>query len=204
MFNSLTGVITYKGINQLFISTQGVERDIQTTASSLQAWPAAGREGRVYVFLYHREDSMKLYGFAHPEERVLFFELIKVEGVGPKLAQKKLSAVSAKEFTAVIEREDLGALEALPGLGKKTAQKIVLHLKGKLTDTTAGESGSALVEDLVNALVGMGFDKKASREAVNKAVKDMDDEAPSGDAQDREQAAFKRALAFVSREGRKP
>jgi Holliday junction DNA helicase RuvA len=204
MFNSLTGVITYKGINQLFLATQGVEWDIQTTASSLSAWPGVGQEGRVFVYLYHREDSMKLFGFARSEERALFFELIKVEGLGPKLAQKILSAVSAQEFAAVIEREDLGALEALPGLGKKTAQKIVLHLKGRLADVSSGESGPALVEDLVNALAGMGFDKKASREAVIRALKDDDNGRPAGDPRAREQEIFKLALALVSREGRKP
>jgi Holliday junction DNA helicase RuvA len=179
-----------------------VEWDIQTTASSLAGLPETGKEGRIFVYLYHREDSMKLYGFSHPDERALFFELIKVEGVGPKLAQKILSAVSSGEFAAVVEREDLGALEALPGLGKKTAQKIVLHLKGKLPETRASTPGSVLVEDLVNALAGMGFDKKAAREAVNRAI-DEEEGPPVGDPQAREQELFKRALAFVSREGRK-
>jgi Holliday junction DNA helicase RuvA len=203
MFNSLTGIITYKGINQLFLSTQGVEWDIQTTASSLAGLPAAGQEGRVFVYLYHREDSMKLFGFAHPDERALFFELIKVEGVGPKLAQKILSAISSAEFAAVVEREDLGALEALPGLGKKTAQKIVLHLKGKLLQAETGESGPPLVRDLVNALAGMGFDKKASREAVNQALAQENENQSAADTQAYEQTVLKRALALVSREGRK-
>jgi Holliday junction DNA helicase RuvA len=197
MFNSLTGVITHKGINQLFLTTGGVEWDIQTTASSLAGLPGVGQEGRVYVYLLHREDSMKLFGFAKQEERALFFELIKVEGVGPKVAQKILSAVSARDLAAAVEREDLGALEALPGLGKKTAQKIVLHLKGKLPGEAAGSEGAGLAEDLVNALTGMGFDKKASREAVTRAMKDA--EPTEG-----EQELFKRALAHVSREGRKP
>ncbi len=197
MFNSLTGVITHKGINQLFLATGGVEWDIQTTASSLAGLPSVGQEGRVFVYLLHREDSMKLFGFAKQEERALFFELIKVEGVGPKVAQKILSAVSARDLAAAVEREDLGALEALPGLGRKTAQKIVLHLKGKLPGEAAGGEGAGLAEDLVNALVGMGFDKKASREAVARAVKD----APPAEG---EQELFKKALALVSREGRKP
>jgi holliday junction DNA helicase RuvA len=204
MFNSLTGTITYKGINQLFITLQGVEWDIQTTASTLSRLPAVGREGRVFVYLYHREDSMKLFGFADNAERALFFELIKIEGVGPKLAQKILSSISPKEFAAVVEREDLAALESLPGLGKKTAQKIVFHLKGKLPEAGADGGTQTITEDLVTALVGMGFDKKASREAVARALKDAEPALDAAEPTEREQELFKRALALVSREGRKP
>ncbi len=199
MFNSLRGVITYKGDNLIFLETGGVEWEIQTTASSLERLPAAGKEGRVFVYLYHREDAMKLYGFAQAEERALFFELIKVEGVGPKLAQKILSSISSTDFAAAVEREDLGVLESLPGLGRKTAQKIVFHLKGRLP-RAEGEAGG-LSEDLVNALVGMGFDKKVSREAVARAVKESGSETGTG--VEREQAIFKRALAHASGEGRK-
>jgi Holliday junction DNA helicase RuvA len=203
VFNSLRGVITYKGNNLLFLATGGVEWEIQTTGSSLERLPAAGNEGRVFVYLYHREDAMKLFGFAEAEERALFFELIKVEGVGPKIAQKVLSAISHVEFAAAVEREDLGVLESLPGLGKKTAQKIVFHLKGKLP-RAGGETGADLAEDLVNALVGMGFDKKVSREAVSRAVKEDEGRTAAADLPEREQEIFKRALAYASKEGRKP
>jgi Holliday junction DNA helicase RuvA len=98
-----------------------------------------------------------------------------------------------------VEREDLGVLESLPGLGRKTAQKIVFHLKGRLP-RAEGEAGG-LSEDLVNALVGMGFDKKVSREAVARAVKESGSETGTG--VEREQAIFKRALAHASGEGRK-
>jgi Holliday junction DNA helicase RuvA len=204
VFNSLRGTITKKGVNILFLATHGIEWEIHTTGTSLERLPAEGEEGTVYVFLHHREDAMKLYGFADAEERALFFELIKVEGVGPKLAQKILSSISHKEFAAAVEREDLGALESLPGLGKKTAQKIVFNLKGRLPRPGSEEGGSDLVEDLVNALVGMGFDKKASREAVTKAVKETAGQAQATSAQEYEQAIFRRALALASKEGRKP
>lgn len=200
MFNSIRGTITHKGDNLLFLATQGIEWEIHTTATSLEALPAAGGEAALYVHLLHREDQMRLYGFATPDERALFLEIVKVDGVGPRLAQKILSAINRSDFLSVVEREDLAALEALPGLGKKTAQKIVLNLKGKLPVSGAADEEGALLDDLVNALAGMGFDKKASREAVVRVMKETEG-ARSGTLREREQEIFKRALAQVSREG---
>jgi Holliday junction DNA helicase RuvA len=203
VFNSLRGTITHKGNNIVWLATGGVEWEINTTGNSLARLGAEGSEGTMFVYLYHREDAMKLFGFATVPERELFFELIKIEGVGPKLAQKILSSIAPGEFAAAVEREDLGALESLPGLGKKTAQKIVFHLKGKLPRAGEEAGGGDLTEDLVNALVGMGFDKKASREAVARAVKDTAGTLDALSNGEREQAVFKLALALVSKEGRK-
>ena len=200
MFNSLHGTITHKGTNLLFLATGGVEWELHTTGTSLASLPPEGGEARVLVYLLHREDQMKLFGFASQEERSLFLELIKTDGVGPKVAQKILSAVSHRDLAAAIQREDTAVLESLPGFGKKTAGKVIIQLKGKLPEHgDHGDTEGALTDDLTAALAGMGFDKKQAREAVLKAL------AGSGsdpaDPQAREQAVFKRALSYLSKEG---
>jgi holliday junction DNA helicase RuvA len=97
---------------------------------------------------------MKLFGFSSPAERNLFFELIKVESIGPALALKILSGMTADAFARAVEREDIDLLSTIPGVGKKTAQKIVLKLAGRLAmESNEGNEG----QDIVLALTGMGF-----------------------------------------------
>ena len=126
MFNSIFGTITGKFPQTLYIETHGVEWDISVPDSALDTFPPVGSEGRIYTWLSHREDSMKLFGFSSPTERAMFLDLQKVEGVGPKAALKILSSVSASDITSVLEEGDIAKLEKLPGVGKKTAQKMLL------------------------------------------------------------------------------
>ena len=132
MFNSTTGIITYKFSQTLCIQNHGLEWELTVPLTTLDALPPAGEETKVYTWLYHREDSMKLFGFATVNERAVFLDLMKVEGVGAKAAVRILSSISASELAAVLDFEDMARLEKIPGVGKKTAQKMMLTLKGKL------------------------------------------------------------------------
>lgn len=174
MFNSLTGIITGKLPQTLYLETNGIEWELLVPDSSLDRLPPVGNQAKVYTWLLHREDSMKLFGFASLEERSLFLDLLKVDGVGAKGAVKMLSGISAAEFAAVLDEGNLAKLEKLPGVGKKTAQKMMLALKGKLTfsETSGFTARKAEKEnpwiDVVTALTDMGYDRRQCEEAVEK------------------------------------
>ena len=198
MFNSITGEITFKGEERLCVQTGGVEWDIVVSRRALDKLPAVGQAARVYTHLLHREDSMRLYGFSDPAERALFLDLQKVEGVGPRGALKVLSGVDREQFAEALQRDDVDALSSLPGIGKKTAQKIILTLKGKLTPAAAEGAGRSTEEDIATALVGMGFDRRTARDAAAQAVKSMGNVAMKGEELERE--LFKRAVAIAGGE----
>ncbi|WP_039924986.1 Holliday junction branch migration protein RuvA, partial [Treponema sp. JC4] len=132
MFNSITGIITGKFPKQLFLDNNGIEWDICVPDSNLELLPPVGNEAKVFTWLQHTENLMSLYGFASADERSVFLDLLKVDGVGPKGAVKIMSSVSSGRLNDVLERGDVEMLEKIPGVGKKTAAKMMLALKGKL------------------------------------------------------------------------
>jgi len=194
MFNSLTGEITFKGDERLGLQTGGVEWELTVSRRALDRLPEAGQVARVYTHLVHREDAMRLYGFADQAERALFLDLQKVEGVGPRGALKMLSGVDREAFAAALDRDDVEALSAVPGVGKKTAQKIILALKGKLTPVGEGRARPA-EDDITTALVGMGFDRKTAKSAVAVALTALAGRHLKGEELERE--LFKQALAIA-------
>ena len=198
MFNSLTGEITFKGDERLCLSTGGVEWELVASRKALEKLPPVGQVARIYTHLVHRDDAMRLYGFSDRAERALFLDLQKVEGVGPRGALKMLSGVDRERFSEALDRDDLDALSAVPGVGKKTAQKIILTLKGKLTPIGDAPSRSA-EDDIAEALVGMGFDRKVAKAAVASAVKSLAGRTLSGE--DLERELFELALSFAGGEG---
>jgi len=199
MFNSVRGEITYKDEERLLLSAGAVEWEIHISRSSSDDLPDVGNDARVYVYLYHRDDQMRLYGFSQNLERDVFLDLLKVEGVGPRQAIKILSGVEVTRFIDALEGEDLDLLSSIPGVGRKTAQKIMLKLKGKLKVATPG--GISLEEDIINALVGMGFDRRSANSAVASASRSLRERELEKEALERE--LFKSALSQLS-SGAKP
>jgi Holliday junction DNA helicase RuvA len=193
MFNALSGELSYKDETRVFLQTGGVEWEIHTTRISANALPEPGGAARLYVHLYVREDQLRLYGFATAAERAAFLDLLKVEGVGPKQAQKILSGIEVHQLAEALETENLDRLSSIPGIGPKTAQKILLKLRGKLSLTPA--PGESLEEDLAGALAGMGFDRKAVRGAVATVMRGLRNSAMP--REDLERELFKRALALL-------
>ena len=165
MFNSIYGTITHKDDSKIFIELNGIEWQIYMPFNSITKLPQTGEAARVYTYLQHSQDSMQLFGFASPRERILFLDLLKVGGIGPRQAVKILSGVEVDNFIRQLDDNDVDALTRLPGLGKKTAQKIILTLRGKLSFEEDSEQASA-DSDIVNALVDMGFDRKSAESAV--------------------------------------
>jgi Holliday junction DNA helicase RuvA len=194
MFNSIRGTITEKLADSVRLLTGGVEWDVAMPSSDIARLPSAGEEGRVFTWLYHKEDQMRLFGFADDTRRATFWELLKVEGIGPRGALKILGGIGQDELERALETEDLPRLEAVPGLGKKTAQKMILALKGRLTRITSPYG------ELAEALAGMGYDKRAAAEALERLAAAVEASLPPGAGKaEKEKELFKQAIVYLSR-----
>jgi len=184
MFNSLSGTITGKFPQKLFLDTNGIEWDIIVPDTTLDDLPRLGEKTRVFTWMQHTDSAMNLFGFASAKDRDLFFDLNKVEGVGPKSAIKIMSNIQRDQLISSLESGDLAALEKIPGLGKKTAQKMLLALKGKLTleedlpgvKVVVNRSGE--FSDVVSALANMGYEKRMVEECISKLVEELNRELP--------------------------
>jgi Holliday junction DNA helicase RuvA len=193
MFNSIRGLITGKNAEGLWVLTGGVEWDLAVPLIDLAELPPAGEEAVVFTWLYHRDDQMKLYGFSGAKRRAVFLELLKVEGIGPKGALKIMGGIGQEDLEAALEAGDLERLERVPGLGKKTAQKMLLALKGKLARLDGEERGP--YGDLAEALAGMGYDKRAAAEALASAAARLKGGAAGAEGETR---LLKEAIAYLS------
>lgn len=206
MFNSLTGIITGKFPKQVFIDTNGIEWDLCVPDSNLDMLPPVGNEARIFTWLQHTDQLMSLYGFASSDERSVFLDLLKVDGVGPKGAVKIMSAVSSSRLLDVLEKGDLEMLEKIPGVGKKTAGKMMLTLKGKLkiSETSGGAvvhvAAASPYADVVLSLASMGYDKKLVEQKVAQLVEAFTNEPDfAGKSQkEREDILFRRAIVELA------
>jgi Holliday junction DNA helicase RuvA len=204
MFNSITGTITGKFPKQLFIENSGIEWDICMPDSNLDMLGPVGTEAKVYTWLQHTDMLMALYGFASNEERSVFLDLLKVDGIGAKGALKIMSSVSSGRLMEVLEKGDIEMLEKIPGVGKKTAGKMMLALKGKLTISENTKvvrvAVSSPYSDVITSLVSMGYDKKVVEQKVSDLVTVLSsDSGFEGKSQkEKEDIIFRRAIVELA------
>ena len=202
MFNSITGTITAKFPKQLFLDNNGVEWDLCVPDTNLEILPSVGLQAKVYTWLQHTETSMCIYGFSSAEERSIFLDLLKVDGVAPKAAVKIMSSVSSHELMEVLESGEVGRLEKIPGVGKKTAGKMMLTLKGKLTvqeeNSTIRVPKSSPYSDVIDSLVSMGYDKKLVEQKIAVFSAELKDELETKSQKDREDILFRRAVVELA------
>ena len=203
MFNSLSGTITQKLPKQLLLETNGIEWDITVPDTCLNNFPPVGNQGKVYTYLNHYENGMDLYGFSSQEERSLFFDLLKVDGVGPKAAVKIMSSVSLKDLVSILDREDLSGLEKIPGIGKKTAAKMLLSLKGKLTipDSAAPLIRKKEYEVVTASLIEMGYERQQIEKAISDVLPSLQQESSFNSApqSEKENSVFRKVLMEIAR-----
>ena len=164
-----------------------------------------GSEAKVYTYLQHTDMIMCLYGFASADERSLFLDLLKVDGVGPKGALKIMSSVSSGRLMEVLENGDMEMLEKIPGVGKKTAGKMMLTLKGKLkiSENSGGVvrvAAAAPYADVVTSLASMGYDKRTVEQKVAQLVEELSKEAgfTEKSQKEREDLLFRRAIVSLA------
>jgi Holliday junction DNA helicase RuvA len=169
MISYLKGKIIYKGDHFAILETGGIGYQVFLPESYLLKYKV-GEIVEIFAHEYLREDSRELYGFGTVEELKFFWQLIGISGVGPKMAHKLISAYKLEKLEKAVSEEDLGVLSTIPGVGKKTAQKIILELKGRLV---TGKNVSA-DNEIVDALVRLGYSKNEAQEAVGKIGEEIE------------------------------
>jgi len=176
MIAQLTGTIAKKALNHVVLDVGGVGYLVTIPLSTFTALPDDDRVVRLYIYTHVREDTISLFGFLSEQERQLFVDLISVTGIGPKLATTILSGASAQEVSSYIVAGNVAAFVGLPGVGKKTAERIVLELKEKLAKRgvpgEAATEGATVISDVVDALVNLGYSRSQSNDAVRDAARD--------------------------------
>jgi holliday junction DNA helicase RuvA len=176
MIAHLRGRLLSKHPNQVVVETAGVGYEINISVPTFSELPGNGSEVALHIHTHVREDLIALYGFLRPAEKQLFEKLITVSGIGPKLAITILSGMAANELAGAIRGNDLTRLTKIPGIGKKTAERMVLELRDKLPET-AGISLSpaptmnAVEEDVLSALVNLGYQRAAAEKVLASVVK---------------------------------
>jgi len=172
MIGRLTGLVAEKSPPQVLIDVGGVGYLVDVPMSSFYNLPGLGERTTLLIHMIVREDAHLLYGFLSREERATFVELVKISGVGPRTALSILSGLSVAELAAAVTRQDGGRLQKVPGIGKKTAERLLLELKGKLGPDlglpTGGAVNSEAQTDIVQALIALGYNEKDAAAALKK------------------------------------
>jgi Holliday junction DNA helicase RuvA len=197
MIAHLRGTVLEKHPGSVIVEVHGVGYDVTIPVSAFSSLPDAGAEVRLHIHTHVREDAFVLFGFLTPADKVLFEKLITVSGVGPKLAITTLGGLTAPDLAAAIKGGSLETLTRIPGVGKKTAERLVLELRDKLdllpgaikSATTPASTFSDTEEDVISALQNFGATRAAAEAALAKARSATE---PNGF-----DALFRRALKLV-------
>jgi Holliday junction DNA helicase RuvA len=193
MIAHLRGRLLAKRPNQAIVEAGGVGYDVAISVPTFSELPAAGAEVALHIHTHVREDALALFGFLRIEEKQLFERLIAVSGIGPRLAITILSGMAAAEMVGAIRANDIAKLTRIPGIGKKTAERMVLELRDKLAafGATPVAAPSGFEEDVLSALTNLGYQRAAAERAVDAVQK-------NGKKSDFE-ALFREALATLRR-----
>jgi len=196
MISHLRGTLLEKHPNQIVIDVHGVGYEVSIPVSAYSSLPELGGPVQMHIYQHVREDILALYGFPTKDDKVLFEKLIAVSGIGPKLAITALSGLTTDDLVAAIRSGAVEQLVRIPGVGKKTAERMVLELRDKLGPVTAPHGTSApkgafsgTEEDVISALMNFGASRASAEAAATKARS----ESESNDFD----ALFRRALKLV-------
>lgn len=179
MIGLLRGKLIDKRPNQVLVDVGGVGYQVQIPLSTFAEIGSLHAEATLLIYTHVREDVLALYGFATAREKQCFELLISASGVGPSLALKILSGMSIEQLVPAIRKGDLGLLTRIPGVGRKTAERIVVELRDKLAPIDVPEAGkpatrSQLESDVASALVNLGYDERSVERAIEKARAECD------------------------------
>jgi Holliday junction DNA helicase RuvA len=173
----LSGTVLEKHPNRVVVDVAGVGYDVQVPLSTFYGLGEPGAGVTLRVHTHVREDAISLFGFASPLEQDLFERLIAINGIGPRLALAVLSGIDPGELVRAIRTQDVARLTRIPGVGKKTAERIGLELKDRLPGAASSgapeglESGGGLRDDLLSALANLGYQRAAAEKAVDGVLK---------------------------------
>ena len=173
MIARLTGILVHKSPAHQIIDVQGVGYQVFTSLSTYYQLPELGEKVALRIYTHLREEALKLFGFATEDEQGLFEKLIGVSKVGPKLALTILSGLNAGELVMAVTNHDIDKLSGIPGIGRKTAERLALEMKDKLANFSADMESSlptnhkpGIYEDALSALINLGYKKPAAEKAL--------------------------------------
>jgi Holliday junction DNA helicase RuvA len=187
----LRGKLAHKDPARVIVDVNGVGYEVLVPLTTFTALPETGADVSIDIHTHVREDIIALYGFSTRRERTIFEKLMTISGIGPKLAVTILSGGSVEELITAIKRGDLARLTAIPGVGKKTAERIILELKDKLQDFAEGPQKSSVEVDVLSALENLGYNRAVSESAMHRAI--------DGDRDAAFDVLFKRALQILTK-----
>ena len=199
MIARLFGRVADKQPNRLIVDVAGVGYDVQVPLSTYYVTSDVGGEMALRIHTHVREDQLALYGFATELELAMFEKLIAVSGIGPKVALSVLSGIEPRDLVGAIQRNDLARLTAIPGVGKKTAERICVELRDRLPKAVEAAPASpedSLREDLVSALANLGYHRQAIEKVLDKQLAGK---AASAEASARFEHVLRAALKDLSR-----
>lgn len=176
MIGRLTGLLAEKNPPQIVLDVNGVGYELDVPMSTFYNLPANGEKLTLLTHFAVREDGHFLYGFQSEAERFAFRQLLKVSGIGARTALSVLSGLSVGDLAAAVAQQELGRLIKIPGIGKKTAERLLLELKGKLADTTGISLPVAVddaKQDISNALLALGYNEKEAASAMKQLPADV-------------------------------
>ena len=175
MIGRLTGILIEKNPPQILLEVQGVAYEVDVPMSTFYNLPALHEKVVLHTHLIVREDAHLLFGFGSMDERAAFRQLLKISGVGPKLALSVLSGLSLADLADAVARKESGRLTKLPGVGKKTAERLLLELQGKFEVAAPSAKGAAAPSssnDVLNALLALGYSEKEADWAAKQLPAD--------------------------------
>jgi holliday junction DNA helicase RuvA len=184
MIAHLRGRLLSKTPNQAIVECAGVGYDVTISVATFSALPSEGAEASLHIHTHVREDQIALFGFSETQEKRLFEKLLTISGIGPKLAITVLSGIDSSRLVTAIRSGDHATLTRIPGIGKKTAERVVLELKDKLDDlavaipaTAGGPHHGPAGDDALSALVNLGYARPIAQKAIETAVEKNPDAA---------------------------
>jgi Holliday junction DNA helicase RuvA len=187
----LRGKLIEKDASRVVVDVNGVGYEVFVPLTTFSALPDRGSEVSIDIHTHVREDIIALYGFSSRRERTIFEKLMTISGIGPKLAVTILSGGSVEDLVTAIKRADLGRLTAIQGVGKKTAERIVVELKDKFQDFAAGPSKTDVETDVLSALENLGYHRALAESAMRRAM--------DGDRDGDFDGLFKRSLQILTK-----
>ena len=175
MIGRLTGTLAEKNPPQIVLDVNGVGYELDVPMSTFYNLPAAGYKVTLLTHFAVREDGHFLYGFLSEAERFAFRQLLKISGIGARTALSVLSGLSVGDLAAAVARQEVGRLTKIPGIGKKTAERLLLELKGKLAETTAAALPAVAdsSQDILNALLALGYNEREAAAAMKQLPADV-------------------------------
>jgi Holliday junction DNA helicase RuvA len=180
MIAHLRGSLQSKSPRYLILDVHGVGYEVTVPLTTFYELPDLGNTVSFHIHTHVRENALQLYGFRTPQEKELFVRLMGVNGIGPRLAINILSGISAVELVATVRQEDVARLTVIPGVGRKTAERIIVELRDKLAGlaipgesdlSTRQQTSTAVVDDALSALLNLGYRRAVAQRAVDQACK---------------------------------